>query len=115
MVLALIRSRIGRKPWLWSVVSLGFVLGMLPDVIGAYGNIIENDNWKLYRRAHHGDIEQVLRYVPMYSLHLYLDSEMHGEGRRWWRYDERLWLEIVLWVVNVMVIVWLVKSWKANG
>jgi hypothetical protein len=55
-----------------------------------------------------------MQYIPMYGLHLFLDSLMHGQGHRWWRWGERMWLEILLWVVNALVILWLVRTWKAN-
>ncbi len=114
MILVLLRSWIRRRVWLWLLVGLGGFLGMVPDLIGAYGNIVYHDHWTLYRSAHFGPIKQALQYLPMYWLHLYLDSLMHGPGHRWWRIGERLWLEGFLWVVNVVVIVWLVKTWKRN-
>ena len=112
MVLVLLRVWIRKRAWLWIIVALGVVFGALPDLIGAYGNIIEHDHWTLCRSAHFGEIKEVLQYVPMYRLHLYLDSIMHGPGQRWWKWDERLWLEIVLWIVNVIVIWWLIRSWR---
>ena len=111
MILVLVRTWIRKERWLWSVVALGLIFGMLPDLIGAYGNIIEHDQWTLYRSAHFGAIKQVLQYVPMYSLHLYMDSLMHGPGHRWWRWDERLWLEVLLWIINMVIIAWFVGSW----
>lgn len=114
MILALLRSWIARKSWPWVLVGLGLIFGMLPDLIGAYGNIVDHDHWTLYRSAHFGPIKQILQYVPMYGLHLFLDSLMHGQGHRWWRWDERMWLEILLWVVNAMVILWLVRTWKKD-
>lgn len=114
MVLVLVRSWISKKALLWVLVGLGMVLGMLPDLIGAYGNIVYHDHWTLYRSAHFGAIKEVMQYVPMYWLHLYLDSLMHGPGHRWWRLGERLWLEVLLWVVNLMVILWVAKRWKRN-
>lgn len=115
MLMVWLRRWIKSKPWLWVVVFLGVFFGTLPDLIGAYGNLVDHDHWTLYRNAHFGDIKQVLQYVPMYWLHLYLDTLMHGPGHRWWRMDERLWLEVVLWMINLAIIAWLVRTWKTNG
>ena len=94
------------------LIILGVFFGALPDLIGAYGNLVEHDHWALYRRSHFGDIEETLQYVPMYWLHLQLDRLMHGPSHRWWKVDERLWLEFILWVINVVVIVWLLNVWR---
>lgn len=115
MILIFLRTWIRRKPWLWILVGLGVFFGTLPDLIGAYGNVIKHDHWTLYRNAHFGAIKDVLQYVPMYSLHLYLDTQMHGPGHRWWRWDERLWLEVLLWIVNLVIIGWMIRSWKKNA
>ena len=115
MLIVWLRRWIKSKVLLWVIVGLGVFFGTLPDLIGAYGNYIDHDHWTLYRNAHFGDIKGVLQYVPMYWLHLYLDTLMHGPGRRWWKYDERLWLEVTLWAVNIAVIVWLIRTWKSGA
>ena len=115
MLVAWLRRWIKSKVLLWSIVALGVFFGTLPDLIGAYGNFIDHDHWTLYRNAHFGDIKQVLQYVPMYWLHLYLDTLMHGPGHRWWKYDERMWLEVTLWVINLLVIVWLIRTWRTKA
>ncbi|MBI5471575.1 MAG: hypothetical protein HY961_04445 [Ignavibacteriae bacterium] len=105
-------SRIKRRAWLWSLVGLGAFMGALPDLIGAHGNLIERDNWREYRVAHFGEISEVLKFVPMYGLHLYMDSLTHSVGHRWWKWNERLWLEASLWAINVLLIAWLVRTWR---
>ena len=114
-VLAPLLSRIQDRTWLWILVFLGVVVGALPDLFGAYGLFILNDHWALYVNAHSGAIAGVLKYIPMYWLHLLVDSITHGEGHRWWVWNERLWLEILLWAVNGLVIWWLVKRWRERS
>lgn len=114
MILVFARTWMRRKPRLWILVGLGVFFGILPDLIGAYGNIVERDHWTLYRNAHFGAIKNILQYIPMYSLHLHLDALMHGPGHRWWRWDERLWLEVLLWVINTIVLVWIISSWRRS-
>ena len=108
--IAWIRSR----RWISVIVFTGALFGALPDIIGGYGLVIENDHWKLYNSAHSGQIEEVLRYVPMYRLHLFVDSLTHGPGKRWWEWNEMLWMEFALWGVNIAVIAWFVRVWRNN-
>lgn len=115
LVAVLIQKWMRRKAALWILVIAGVLFGTLPDIIGAYGNLIEHDHWALYRRAHFGDIKDLLQYIPMYWMHLQFDGIMHGPGHRWWKVDERLWLEIVLWLINLLVIAWLMNSWKKRA
>jgi hypothetical protein len=104
--------RIRRKAWLFLLALVGGLFGALPDLIGAYGNFIEHDHWALYGSSHHGAIAQVLQYVPMYWLHLRIDSITHGPQHRWWILGERLWLEVVFWTLNLVVIWWYVHIWR---
>ena len=83
-------SRLKRNKWMWSVVVLGAILGALPDLIGAHGNLVKNDHWSEYVLAHRGDVADVVKYVPMYGLHLFLDRYTHGDGIRWGGASERV-------------------------
>ena len=114
MLLAPFIARLRRKLWIWILFLTGAFFGALPDLFGAYGNIIEHDRWKLYVAAHSGSIGEILRYVPMYWLHLYVDSFTHATGKRWWVWNELLWVEAALWVVNLAVISWFVRIWRKN-
>ncbi len=107
--------RIRRKAWLWVLAFIGGFLGALPDLIGAYGNFIRHDHWTLYLSSHQGRIASVLQYVPMYWLHLRIDSVTHGPNHRWWIMGERLWLEIVFWTVNFVVIGWYMRIWRKRN
>ncbi len=114
LLLAPFIHRIRKRTWLWLLAFTGAFFGALPDLLGAYGNFVLHDHWSLYASAHHGPIREILQYVPMYWLHLEVDSVMHGEHHRWWKMDERLWLEFVFWVINLMVITWYWRIWKRN-
>ncbi|MGA9121399.1 MAG: hypothetical protein WB699_18675 [Bacteroidota bacterium] len=107
-------AHIRKRTVLWILAFTGGFFGALPDLIGAWGNYVEHDHWALYRSAHFGAIREILQYVPMYWLHLYVDSLMHGEGRRWWKGNERLWLEIAFWFLNFALIWWYVRIWEKN-
>lgn len=108
--------RTTRKKWvLWTLGFVGAFLGALPDIIGGYGNWVEHDHYRLYVSAHRGAIEQILLYVPMYSLHLFVDTLTHGSGRRWWLWNEGLWLETLLWIINILLFYWLVRIWRRNA
>jgi hypothetical protein len=107
-------GRIRRKVWIWALALTGAFFGALPDLFGAYGNIVRHDQWKLYMSAHAGSMGQILRYIPMYWLHLFVDSFTHGPGKRWWIWNERLWIEVTLWAFNIAVIVWFTRIWRRN-
>jgi hypothetical protein len=114
MLLAPFIARIRRKVWIRVLFLTGAFFGALPDLFGAYGNIVRHDHWRLYVAAHAGPIMEILRYLPMYWLHLFVDSFTHAPGKRWWVWDERLWLEASLWVLNFVVIAWFVRIWRRN-
>jgi len=99
------------RRWYW--LALGLVLGMLPDLIGAYGNIILHDNWDLYLSAHSGTIYDWLKWFPPYWAHCWLDSFTHGVNR-WWVWNEGLWIEVVVVVVNVGII-WAIRQTKIQS
>jgi hypothetical protein len=105
---------IRRKAWIRVLVLTGALFGALPDIIGAYGLFVHHDHWKLYNSAHSGQIEEILGYVPMYRLHLFVDSFTHGSGKRWWVWNEMLWVETALWGINLAVIAWFVRIWRRN-
>ena len=106
MVLLPLLNRIGKNRLLWIFVMLGAIAGALPDLIGAFGILVLKDHWVLYSSAHESAIAHVLQYVPMYGLHLFIDSITHGRGHRWWILNEGFWLEVVFWVVNALLIAW---------
>jgi len=97
----------------WWLIFFGALIGALPDLIGIYGNYILYDNWNLYLSAHSGSIYNILRYTIIYTIHPYLDTFMHGEGKEWWIWNQRLWLEIVIILINAIGIYYFFK-WKAK-
>jgi hypothetical protein len=115
VMLAPFIARIRRRRWLWTLAGAGAFFGALPDIVGAYGNVVRHDHWRLYVSAHAGPLGEILRYVPMYWLHLFVDSFTHGPGRRWWVWDERLWVEVTLWMVNAAIIVLYVMIWRRTN
>jgi len=114
LLLAPFIARIRKKAWIWTIGAVGAFFGALPDIVGAYGLMVRGDQWRLYNIAHFGKLKRVLEYVPMYWLHLYVDSFTHGNGKRWWAWDERLWVEVALWLINGTVIALFVRIWKRN-
>ena len=114
MMVAPFIFRIKSKVKLWSLITIGALLGGAPDLIGWYGYRIEHDKWQLYENAHTGPISDILWYIPMSALHLYLDKVTHGLGDRWDLWSKRTMLEAALWVVNISIIILFVKIWKKN-
>jgi hypothetical protein len=109
MLVAPFLRTIRRKSTLILVAFAGAILGDLPDLIGVSGIIFAHDNGRLYRLAHAGAIKDVLQYIPMYWLHLFLDSFTHSMEDRWSLWNEWVLFEVVVWTVNVLLIILMVR------
>ena len=109
--IAWIRSRV----LIWCLVITGGLLGVLPDLLGMYGYVVRHDDGILYHSAHHGPVKDALKYIPMYALHLAVDSLTHDPDRQWYGWNVRVWLQLVLWFVNGVVIIWFVRIWRKNA
>jgi hypothetical protein len=114
MMVAPFISRLRKRAVLWTLVLVGAVLGDLPDLMGVYGFFVKHDSGVLYESAHIGPISHVLVFIPMSGLHLYLDSVMHELENGWSGYLEWLWLEVLMWVLNIVLIYAFVRIWKRN-
>ena len=113
MMLAPFIGWVRKKYVLLAIAFVGGVLGVLPDLLGVFGMIF-NRYGGLYDSAHIGALRDQLVYIPMYALHLGVDSLTHDPDRQWYGWNVRVWLQIVLWIVNIAVIVWFVRIWKRN-
>jgi len=93
----LITSVITNDPY---IIATGAALGALPDIIGyAEKLIFKNESWQWYLAAH--KLKWYYLWCLPYSLHIILDKFTHGDGKRWWKLKERLWLEIVGWILTL--------------
>ena len=111
MMVAPFIARLRRRSVLILLVIAGGTLGVLPDLLGLYGFIFRHSQ-ELYNSAHIGPLRDRLAYIPMYALHLGVDSLTHDPDRQWYGWNVRVWLQVLLWVVNIAVIVWFVRIWK---
>ena len=114
MLLAPFISHDRKRFWLWMLAFFGALFGVLPDLFYFYGIIFEHGDTHLYVSAHYGAIRNVLQYIPMYDLHLAVDSQTHNPDRQWYGWNVRIWLQVILWVVNIAVIVWFTRIWRRN-
>ena len=103
---------IRHKSTLIALAVVGAILGDLPDIIGVFGEFILKDDQKLYWSAHTGSIAGVLHYIPMYWLHIFLDTFTHTMEDRWSVWNEWVGFEAVAWTLNILVITWFVRIWK---
>jgi hypothetical protein len=115
MALAPFISRIRKKTWLWTLVLAGAILGELPDLAGVYGTLVEHDFGQRYESAHTGPIRDVLQYIPMSALHLYLDSLKLEMNKHWNVWIAWICMEAVLWLMNILLIIWFTKIWKRTA
>lgn len=114
MLLAPFIARLRSRVRVWALILVGGVLGALPDIISVYGFVILRDRGRLYGSAHYGEIKEILQYIPMYALHLAIDSQTHDPSKEWYGWNVRIWLQVLLWIVNGAVIVWFYRIWKRN-
>lgn len=82
--------------------TAGVIAGSLNAIAGGLPDIPFNSGW--YEKAHAGQISKVMRWIPGWGLHLWIDKHTHGEGKRWWVWNERMWVEPVGWAMVVLII-----------
>lgn len=111
MMLAPFIARIRKRIVLIALAAVGGVLGVLPDLLGLYGMIVQRSS-ALYDSAHHGPLRDHLILIPMYALHLGVDSLTHDPDRQWYGWNVRIWLQVLLWIVNITLIVWFARIWQ---
>jgi hypothetical protein len=102
------------------ILAVGF--GMLPDLIGIYGHANaamaaraqNNPQWMsardwngYYQRAHHSDLYEMLKVVPFYSLHIWVDAFFHEEEGGW--NTQGYVFEVVVDIV-MLAVIWI--EWK---
>lgn len=78
------------------------IIGTLPDVIGDI--YAKYDNYKMYDRLHNLKITIKNFILFTFFLHTYQDKFLHGEGKRWWILKERMWYEILTWILNILIL-----------
>lgn len=91
-----------------TILATTFALvGALPDILGE----LEPEepggkkNWNWYVECHAGAVNRwmTVRWCWLITLpwllHTWLDRFTHGEGRRWWIWRERLWMEALGWII----------------
>lgn len=107
---------------IWEIIIAG-AIAAAPDIVGAYGNLVKKDEYKLYNEAH-SDGALIWSLIALmasisssivfgwwfisigifgYSLHLLLDKISHGEGKHWWLWSERAFLNYSLWFVLCVI------------
>lgn len=85
----------------------GLPLSILSGLIATIPDIVPiiNDDWNFYDRVHH--FRHWLSYVPPITLHVAQDLYLHGNNR-WWIWRERMWYEILSWIVILILIILLI-------
>ncbi len=115
MLVAPFLKTVRRKRTLATIATLGALAGDLPDLIGVFGVLFEHDNGRLYQVAHTGFIKDVLQYIPMYWLHIFLDSFTHSMEDRWSFWNDWVGFEAVAWAINIILIAWFVHIWRKGS
>jgi hypothetical protein len=55
--------------------------------------------WSWYLNAHNEWVW--MRFIPGWGLHILLDNHTHKIGERWWIWNERMYWEVIGWVVFI--------------
>jgi len=101
------------------------LISLVPDIGGEYMAHVNNDNYEWYNSAHNGNINSYMQYIPPWFLHTTLDKYSHGLNNRWyagiwweylipWKWKEMMWLEMTMWLVNIILIIYLFKEEKSK-
>ena len=99
-------------------IPIGVVSGLLATIPDLWNpeSIIKSDNWDWKNKIH--NFKHWLSFVPPITLHVALDKLCHGEGKRWyasdkwyeylmpWKWRERMWMETISWVINIILLKW---------
>lgn len=85
--------------------AIGGLLGMYPDLAGAYGNVIERDDYVRNYISHRS--EMTISFTPAVRLHLWVDSIFHN-GRKGWKPEAWIY-ETIMVVLDVFIVYYLVK------
>lgn len=99
---------------------VGGVIASCPDLIGEIKAHLSKDNYKWYNRAHSGDINKIMKWIPAWGLHTWEDDLTHSKGERWyagkwydyfliWRWKEMMWLEVITWMINIIFLILIFK------
>jgi hypothetical protein len=114
VILAPFITRLRKKTHLWLLAVLGGCFGALPDLFWFVGYLLR-DGGALYASAHHGRLQDVFQYVPMYALHLAVDSLTHNPDRTWYGWNVRIWLQLLLWLVNGLAVYLMFRVWQSRS
>ena len=104
---ALMMAAISDNPW---YILISAIVGAFPDLMGEAERLWKGDrslwNWYVIAHAPPGYYHWLsfLKFSPPYMLHIWLDSFTHGEGKSWWKLDERLHWEIIAWMITLFLI-----------
>lgn len=90
-----------------SIGIIGALISSIPDIGGEIKAHIFKDKYKFYDSCHFGKINKYLKWLPIWGLHTFQDKFLHGEGKRWWVLKERGWYEIFTWIINLLIIYFL--------
>ncbi len=111
MLVAPFIRNIRRKRTLFALGTIGAVLGDLPDIIGMAG-ALSHHGADAHFLAHNGQIKEVLQFIPMCTLHFFLDSYTEGMLNRWSLWNDWVRFELMLWTINLIVVAVLIMIWR---
>ena len=96
------------KTTTYTAGAIGGLIGMYPDLAGAYGKVTEHND-DIYRVAHHAPI--AISLAPSMKLHLMVDVVFHNPGKGW---KPEAWIyETIMIVLDVVIMYYLIK-WIEN-
>jgi hypothetical protein len=80
----------------------GALIGAEPDITGAMGRLMTGGFWDVHIEVHKVKLSNFRVFSPPALLHIWLDSFTHEWGQRWWVWNERLWVEVVGWIITAI-------------
>jgi len=88
------------------------VVGVMSGIVGTLPDLVGDE---FYVEFHDVKLGKKLWWLLPFSLHIYLDSLCHGEGKRWYAgkfweylvgpYRERMYFETGFWALNIILLI----------
>ena len=95
----------GDKAAVYASGAVGGLLGMYPDLAGAYGNVVKQDGYQTNYISHR--TAMTVSFTPAVRLHLFVDNIFH-DGRKGWKPEAWIY-ETIMVVLDVVIMYYLVK------
>jgi hypothetical protein len=83
--------------------TISAYIGGYADFVGQVGKL-DGTGYLVYNNAHKFHWTNFI--LPQHGLHTFIDLFTHNEGSRWWKWKERMYIEIIGWLFILIYFYW---------